>query len=226
MLRERSPTPEPPALFATALRRLCIIHPRMIGMTAPPRSVLVIMGVSACGKTVVGQALASRLGGRFVDGDDHHPAGNVANMAAGSPLTDADRWPWLDRLRAILAEQLAGDSPTPLVVACSALARRYRDRLRGGLPLERVRFVHLAADFDTVLGRLDARQGHFMKGRAMLEDQFATLEPLAADEVAAGSLVLDAANPVAAIVGRIVVLTRPAINSKSPSPIPRGRRST
>ena len=120
-------------------------------MTVPARAVIVIMGVSACGKTVVGRALAERLGGRFVDGDDHHPAANVAKMAAGSPLVDADRWPWLDRLHAILAEHLAADSPAPLVVACSALARRYRDRLRGGLPLERFRFVHLAADFDTIL---------------------------------------------------------------------------
>jgi len=172
-------------------------------MTAPTPSVLVIMGVAACGKTVVGRTLAEQLGGRFVDGDDHHPAANVAKMAAGSPLGDADRWPWLDRLHAILAEHLAADSPAPLVVACSALARRYRDRLRGGLPLERVRFVHLAADFDTILGRLDARQGHFMKGRAMLEDQCATLEPLAADELAAGSLVLDASSSVAAIIERI-----------------------
>lgn len=173
-------------------------------MTAPTRSVLVIMGVAACGKTVVGRTLAEQLGGRFVDGDDHHPADNLAKMAAGRPLADPDRWPWLDRLQAIVAEQLAADSPVPLVVACSALARRYRDRLRGGLPLERVRFVHLAADFDTILGRLEARQGHFMKGRAMLEDQFETLEPLAADELAAGSLVLDAANPVAVMVERIV----------------------
>ncbi len=173
-------------------------------MTAPARTVLVIMGVAACGKTVVGRTLAEQLRGRFVDGDDYHPADNVAKMAAGSGLTDADRWPWLDRLHAILSEHLAGDSPVPLVVACSALARRYRDRLRGGLPFERVRFVHLAADFDTILGRLEARQGHFMKGRAMLEDQFATLEPLAPDEVSAGSLVLDAANPVAAIVERLV----------------------
>jgi gluconokinase len=195
-------------------------------MTAAACPVLVIMGVSACGKTVVGRTLASRLGGRFVDGDDHHPADNVAKMAAGSPLGDVDRWPWLDRLHAILAAQFAGDSPTPLVVACSALARRYRDRLRGGLPLEQVRFVHLATDFDTILGRLDARQGHFMKGRPMLEDQFGTLEPLAPDELAAGSLVLDASNPVEAIVERIAVLTRPAINSKFPSPILRARRST
>lgn len=173
-------------------------------MTAPARAVLVIMGVAACGKTVVGRTLASRLGGRFVDGDDHHPADNLAKMAVGRPLVDADRWPWLDRLHAIVAEHLTGDSPNPLVVACSALARRYRDRLRGGLPLERVRFVHLATDFATILGRLDARQGHFMKGRAMLEDQFATLEPLAADELATGSIVLDASSSVEAIVERLV----------------------
>ena len=139
-----------------------------------------------------------------MDGDDHHPADNLAKMAVGRPLVDADRWPWLDRLHAIVAEHLTGDSPNPLVVACSALARRYRDRLRGGLPLERVRFVHLATDFATILGRLDARQGHFMKGRAMLEDQFATLEPLAADELAAGSIVLDASSSVEAIVARLV----------------------
>ncbi len=178
-------------------------------MTASTRSVLVIMGVAACGKTVVGRTLAERLGGRFVDGDDHHPADNLAKMAAGSPLADADRWPWLDRLHAILAEQLAGDSPAPPVVACSALARRYRDRLRGGLPFDRIRFVHLAADFDTIFGRLEARQGHFMKGRAMLEDQFATLEPLAPDELAAGSLVLDASSPVEVMVERIVMHSRP-----------------
>jgi len=204
MLRERLPTPEPPALFATELREQCILHARMTGMTAATRSVLVIMGVSACGKTVVGRALASQLGGRFVDGDDHHTADNLGKMAAGMPLTDTDRWPWLDRLHSILAEHLATDSPVLLVVACSALARRYRDRLRGGLPLDRIGFVHLAADFDTILGRLDARQRHFMKGQHMLEDQFAMLEPLTPDELAAGSLVLDASSSVEAIVERIV----------------------
>jgi gluconokinase len=161
------------------------------------------MGVSACGKSTVGRAVAARLHGRFVDGDDHHPSENVAKMTAGIPLTDADRQPWLDRLHAIIVEHLAGDGASPLVMACSALARRYRDRLRGDLPLDRIRFVHLATDLGTALGRLEARQDHFMRGHHMLEDQFASLEPLAADELAAGCTVLDAGAATDILVDRI-----------------------
>lgn len=169
------------------------------------------MGVSACGKSTVGRALATRLHGRFVDGDDHHPPENVAKMTAGIPLTDADRQPWLDRLHAIMAEHLASVGASPLVVACSALSRRYRDRLRGDLPYDRIRFVHLATDFDTALGRLEARQDHFMRGRHILEDQFAALEPLEADELASGGLVLDASS-AAAELGECIVafMGRPA----------------
>jgi gluconokinase len=169
------------------------------------------MGVSACGKSTVGRAVADRLGGPFIDGDDHHPAANLAKMTAGIPLTDADRRPWLDRLHAIIEEHLAGGGRPPLVVACSALARRYRDRLRGSLPLDQIRFVHLAADFDVLLRRLDARRDHFMQGRHMLEDQFASLEPLTADELASGSLELDASRAAAELGECIVVcMGRPA----------------
>lgn len=178
-------------------------------MTVATRSPLVIMGVSACGKTAVGRAVATRLGGRFVDGDDYHPAENVAKMAAGIPLNDADREPWLDRLHAIIVEHPSAESAGPLVVACSALGRRHRDRLRGGLPLTGIRFIHLAADFTTILRRLEAREGHFMTGRHMLEDQFAALEPLAADERAAGCLTLDASGAVDDLVAQIAAALLP-----------------
>ena len=165
---------------------------------------LVIMGVSACGKTTVGAAVAQRIGGRFVDGDDHHSRENVAKMAAGIPLTDGDRMPWLAGLHEIIATHLACGSQASLVVACSALAHRHRDQLRGSLPPGSVRFVHLAADSTTILGRLDTRQDHFMKGRHMLEDQFATLEPLTPAEQAAGSFAVDAEQGIAEVVDDIV----------------------
>jgi gluconokinase len=166
---------------------------------------LVVMGVSACGKSVVGQAVADRLGGVFIDGDDHHPEANVAKMTAGMPLEEADRLPWLDALHAIMQGHLA-DAPAdcPLVVACSALRRRYRDRLRGGLPPIAVRFVHLDLDFATALERIESRRDHFMKGRHMLENQFQVLEPLADDERADGSFAVDASPPVAAVAAEII----------------------
>ena len=167
---------------------------------------LVIMGVSACGKTTVGAAVAQRIGGRFVDGDDHHSRENVAKMAAGIPLTDGDRMPWLAGLHEIIATHLACGSQASLVVACSALARRHRDQLLGSLPPGSVRFVHLAADSTTILGRLDTRQDHFMKGRHMLEAQFAALESLAADELATGSVVLNASDPVRSLTDHVVGL--------------------
>ncbi len=154
---------------------------------------LVVMGVSACGKSEVGRRVAEQLGGVFIDGDDHHPEENVSKMASGTPLAEEDRWPWLDALQAIMQGHLA-DAPDdcPLVVACSALKRIYRKRLQGGLPDGQVRFVHLDLPFETALGRIEGRRDHFMKGRHMLEDQFAVLEPLAAEELAVGSLVVDA----------------------------------
>lgn len=129
------------------------------------------MGVSGSGKTVVGQALAADLGWPFFDADDLHPDANVAKMAAGTPLTDADRWPWLDRVASEMAV-IEGRGENA-VLACSALRQAYRDRIsRAGA----VRFVHLAGDHDTIAARLAARSHRYMPP-TLLASQFATLEP-------------------------------------------------
>ncbi len=168
------------------------------------------MGVSGSGKSTVGAELARLLGATFVDGDDLHPASNKAKMAAGTPLTDEDRWPWLERVEATLAGGLvggsvgagasagggaaleadaaatalgaAGDGATGrgVVVACSALRRVYRDVLRGAGP--GVRFVYLEVDRAEIEERLGRRHGHFFPP-ALVASQFATLEvPAVAEE--------------------------------------------
>ena len=152
------------------------------------------MGVAGSGKTTVGSALAAALGWRFVDADEHHTPESVAKMARGEPLTDADRWPWLDQLRAIIVAALAANEP--LVLACSALKAAYRARLVGG-DAQRVRFVHLTGTPDVLRARIEGRAGHFMKP-GMLASQLATLEP------PADALTLDAARPVEALVADIV----------------------
>ncbi len=137
--------------------------------------VFVVMGVSGSGKSTVAAALAEHLGCDFAEGDALHPPENVAKMAAGEPLTDADRWPWLDTVAAWLnARVAAGQSG---VVSCSALKRIYRDRLRG----DRVVFVYLRGDRATIAARLADRTDHFMPA-ALLDSQFATLESPSADE--------------------------------------------
>ncbi|MBC3763208.1 gluconokinase, GntK/IdnK-type [Quadrisphaera oryzae] len=138
---------------------------------------VVVMGVAGSGKSTTGLLLAEAIGGRFVDGDDLHPPASTAKMAAGTPLDDDDRQPWL---RAV-AEVLAGASDrTPVVVACSALRRSYRDLLRerAGLP---VVFVHLHGSPELLAERIGARTGHFMAA-GMLASQLTALEPLAPDE--------------------------------------------
>lgn len=133
---------------------------------------IVVMGPSGSGKSLVGSMLAGRLGMRFVDADDLHPAANLAKMAAGTPLDDADRMPWLDRVATTLHE---GDG---IVVACSALARRYRDRIRSGAP--GTAFVELVVSRDELERRM-LRRTHFMPA-ALLESQLETLEHLEPDE--------------------------------------------
>ena len=156
----------------------------------PPGPPLVtVMGVSGSGKTTVGAALAQRLGVPFADADDFHPPANVAKMSAGTPLTDDDRWPWLDRV----AEALRAEAP--LVIGCSALRRAYRDRIRAGAGGP-VAFVHLAGSKALIGARMAARQGHFMPP-ALLDSQFATLEPPAPEE---GALALDVAATPEALV--------------------------
>ncbi len=167
--------------------------------------VYVIMGVSGCGKSTVGQALAAALGAPFYDGDDFHPPENVAKMASGSPLDDTDRAPWLASLGRSLADHLANDETA--VMACSALKRSYRDLLRGGS--DRVIFVYLQGDFDTLWQRMTIRPDHFMKPE-MLHSQFETLEPPDTDE----ALILSVAQPIDAMLAQILRTSQSEIAEK------------
>lgn len=154
----------------------------------------VLMGVSGCGKSSVGGALAERLGATYVDGDDLHPEPNIRKMGAGIPLTDEDRWPWLLRVGQVLTE---GGPMT--IVGCSALKRAYRDRIREttGQP---VRFIHLAGARDVILARMNARPGHFMPS-SLLDSQFAALEPPTADE---GAVIVNIDQPLDHIVTAVI----------------------
>ena len=136
----------------------------------------VVMGVSGCGKTTVGEALAAHLSCPFYDGDDFHPPQNVAKMAGGIPLNDADRAPWLAILAALIQEHL--DRGETAVLASSALKKRYRDQLRVN---DQVQFIHLDGDFDLIWQRMQTRQDHFMRSE-MLQSQFETIEPPDEDE--------------------------------------------
>lgn len=149
--------------------------------TGPDRPVaaIVVMGVTGCGKTAVGEAVARRLGWLFVEGDRLHPAENVAKMSRGEPLVDEDREGWLDAIGAAIASGIADGSG--VVAACSALKRRYRDRLRSFEP--DILFVHLAIDRETAWQRVSNRKGHFMPA-SLVDSQFAALEPPQADELA------------------------------------------
>ena len=140
---------------------------------------LVVMGVAGCGKSTVAKALQERLGWIVAEGDDYHPASNIAKMSSGIPLSDEDRWPWLDTIAAWTAEQDRAGLPT--IVTCSALRRVYRDRLRAAPG--RTVFVHLTGTPELLTARMAARTDHFMPP-ALLPSQLATLEPLQADEEA------------------------------------------
>jgi gluconokinase len=139
----------------------------MISSPKPPIH-LIVMGVSGSGKSEIGERLASAMGADFIDGDALHPPENVSKMSAGIPLEDADRWPWLEKIRTTMAA-----ATRSCVIPCSALKKSYRSLLRNGVP--RLYFVYLQGDFETILPRIQARQGHFMKD-ALLRSQFATLE--------------------------------------------------
>jgi gluconokinase len=155
------------------------------------------MGVSGSGKTAVGQALAADLGWPFLDADDFHPEANVAKMAAGTPLTDADRWPWLDRLAAEMnaVNERGGNA----VLACSALKQAYRDRVgRAG----DVRFVYLKGDYATIERRLAARAHRYMPA-TLLASQFATLEE------PKDAIVVDVRDAIPAQVAQIRAALRP-----------------
>lgn len=138
---------------------------------------LVVMGVSGSGKSTVADRLAARLGWRFADGDSFHPASNVAKMSAGQPLTDEDRWPWLQAIADEIDCLSAADERA--VIACSALKRAYREVLMHGR--DDVRIVFLDGTQDLIAARLAARKGHFMPP-GLLASQFKTLERPEADE--------------------------------------------
>ncbi len=154
------------------------------------------MGVAGCGKSTVGRVLADRLGWDFGEGDDLHPAANVAKMAAGRPLTDGDRRPWLALVRGWIDEHVAAGQPG--VLTCSALKRAYRDVLRD----PHVVFVHLSGGRAQLAARLAARRGHYMPV-ALLDSQLADLEPPGPDEQA---LTVDIAAPPADQAARIVAV--------------------
>jgi len=133
--------------------------------------IVILMGVSGVGKTTVGQILSDKLGWPLFDADEFHSAANIEKMRNGIPLQDADRWPWLDRMNAMLREH-EGRSENVLL-ACSALKQMYRDRLAKGTA--ELRWIYLKGSFELIRERLEARKNHYMKA-GLLESQFATLE--------------------------------------------------
>lgn len=161
--------------------------------TLPP---VVVMGVQGSGKSTVAAALAEALDAEFLDGDDLHPAANRAKLAAGQPLDDDDRWPWLRLVAARLGA--AEREGARLVVACSALRRAYRDLLRADAAT--TRFVHLDGPREVLVARIAARTHAFMP-TTLLDSQLATLEPLQPDE---HGIVLDLREPVPQLVAEAV----------------------
>ena len=156
---------------------------------------LVVMGVSGCGKSTFSQAIGDALGLQAADGDDFHAPASVAKMQAGVALDDDDRWPWLDRIADFLSAGLGGESGR--VVACSALKRAYRDRIRSTLPA--VRFVFLDGDAELIKSRMSQRTGHFMPP-GLLDDQLRTLQRPTPDETDVINVSL--AQPIAKMVAQ------------------------
>ena len=192
---------------AQGVRRLDSAH-----MYCGSPSVLVVMGVSGAGKTTVAQELAARLGWPFEEGDALHPKSNVAKMHAGLPLTDEDRWPWLDRVAAWIDGQRAEKQPG--IITCSALKKAYRQRIVGDRP--EVRLVYLRGGHDVMAKHLEGRKGHFMPA-SLLQSQIATLEEPGPDE---DPLTVDVGRPppeVAADIIRLLAVSTP-IKMARPQP--------
>ena len=164
-------------------------------MTPAPQH-LVIMGVSGSGKTTISTLLSQDLGWVAAEADEFHPESNIAKMSSGTPLTDEDRWPWLDSIRTWMDTQAAHGRST--IVTCSALKRAYRDVLAAAVG--EVSFVHLNGDVDVLRERMKTRSGHFMPA-SLLPSQMSTLEPLAADEA---GFVIDILDSPADIAGEIL----------------------
>jgi gluconokinase len=153
------------------------VSPKAVGRA------VIVMGVSGCGKSTLGAMLAQALDCPFLEGDSYHSAAAVEKMRGGEALTDADRWPWLDRLGAAIAGTVAAQGVA--VAACSALKRTYRDRLRAAIGVP-VHFILLDNDRDELLARLGNRPGHYMPA-SLLDSQLATLEPPLPEE---GAMIL------------------------------------
>lgn len=166
----------------------------------PPPGI-VVMGVAGCGKSTIGQRLADAMNGAFVDADNLHPAANKAKMASGRPLTDDDRWPWLNAVGGVFRD---AEAEAPTIVACSALRRAYRDLLRASARRPLI-FVHLSGSKELHAERLGARTGHFMPP-ALLISQLATLEPLEPDEA---GVTVNIADPPDVIVDMVLRAIRP-----------------
>lgn len=160
---------------------------------------VVVMGVSATGKTTVGVPLAEELDCEFIEGDELHPRQNIEKMEHGIPLTDEDRWPWLEAISEMLA--VRDHEGVSTVVTCSALKRSYRNVLRGSAPIF---FVHLHAPFEVLEERMQLRTKHFMP-TSLLRSQFDTLEPLGEDEDGA---VIDVTPPLEEVVEEAVNAVR------------------
>jgi carbohydrate kinase (thermoresistant glucokinase family) len=157
---------------------------------------VIVMGVSGCGKSSMGEALAARLGLPYIEGDALHPGENVAKMSRGTPLTDEDRWPWLTRVGQAVAAPEGG-----AIASCSALKRVYRDLLRREAG-EGLVFVHLHGTRELLLARMKSRPGHFMPA-SLLDSQLATLEVPGPDE---NVITVDCAEPLGEAVDRVAAL--------------------
>jgi len=172
---------------------------------------IILMGVSSCGKSSVGAAVAKALGAKFIDGDDLHPRANIQKMAGGTPLNDEDRAPWLERLNDA-AYSLVHKQETGLIV-CSALKRRYRDRLRDGNPS--LAFLFLDGEFELVRERMQSRAGHFMPV-SLLRSQFDALERPGEDET--DVLRVDISSPFEQVVEQCIAAIKglqPSTESRS-----------
>lgn len=167
--------------------------------------IVVVMGVCGCGKTTIGRKLAERLDAAFIEGDELHPVSNTDKMAAGIPLDDQDREPWLDAIAAQAAGLLSG-APC-VVVSCSALKRSYRDRLRTAD--RNLKLVHLTGSKSLLQTRMSERRGHFMPA-GLLDSQLATLQVPEADETA---IRLDISEPPDAIVERAFAFLKRPLSS-------------
>lgn len=154
---------------------------------------MILMGVAGCGKSSVGEALASAIDATYIDGDDLHPQSSIDKMSAGHPLTDDDRWPWLQSVGETL-----GKSSEPTIIGCSALKRSYRDKITAAAT-EPVTFIHLSGSRAVIETRMGAREGHFMP-TALLDSQFSTLEAPTDDE---NAIAVNIDQPIKGIVSEI-----------------------